>query len=846
MTRPRPVPLVLSLALVLAITLITAQPARAQQSRNITLLSHMDKYSTAGYSSCWSYIHSDGREYAVEFSKSGASFVRLTDPEHPVEVGFINLPDSDWHEGRQYQNFFYVITEFVNNATAGGLTVIDMTDPDNPRKVANYNSPLYWAHTIEIDTARGFLYAPGGTAKLEPGVGVQGLIIFSLADPRNPTIIGVYGNEFPDYCHTIHVRGTRGYASMQILGTVHILDLTDPAHPVKIAEIDTPGGLDKNGDPLQARTTHSSWTSQDERYLYVSDEKSIVGLYVFDIQNLANIQRVYSFEGMPARTIAHDPVVRGNLLFSSYYSAGARVYDISNPAWPVEIGFYDTYPGRDGGFVGNWEVAPLFPSGIFIASDIQTGLYVFRLTGTYGIVRGTVRNGPNGPALSGAVVSQSPTGPSTISFRDGRYSLAVPSTGSATLNVTLFGFDPLSKSVSVSAGNDKTLDLALRPSDAGVLSGVIRNATGTGLNGAEIEIMGTPLRAMSSGGGVYSFPSVPAGSYTVRCIRPGHAPRSLQATVAKAKTTTLNFSLTAALTYFDVETDQGWSLADMHDDATRGIWVRAVPIGTFPFHQGTIYQTDKDRTPDPGAACFVTGNAPTEPCPPERDCSLNDALFGDATTTLTSPDFHFTGVSDPRIGYWRWFMNYIFEIDPANPLVTEISGDGGGTWITVETLHEADPVWNYVEIPVASYIPQPTDVRIRFIASTRRGQSWVEAAVDDISGYSGTGSGSGSLAASIASTPSAAATIGRPFPSPTQGAASLELRMARAAQVRAELYDVRGRLVRTLQDGVMPAGLHTFRWDGRGVGGAPAAAGVYWLKIEAAGVERVSRLVVIR
>ena len=832
-----------TLSLALVIAFVAAQPALAQQSRNVTLLSQMNKYSNAGYSSCWSYVHSDGREYAVEFSKSGASFVRLTNPEQPVEVAFINLPDSDWHEGRQYQNFFYIITEDVNNFNAtAGLVIVDMSNPDQPKKLANYTSPIFWAHTIDIDTARGFLYLPGAAGTTPSGT-AAGLFIYSLADPTNPAFLAIYGNNFPDYCHTIHVQGTRGYASMQNLKAVHILDLADPAHPVKIGEIQTPGGLTKDGTATNFRRTHSSWPSQDGRYLYVSDERSPVGLYVYDIQNLANIQRVYSFEGMPGRTIAHDPVVRGNLLFSSYYSAGARVYDISNPAWPVEIAFYDTYPGRDGGFVGCWEVAPLFPSGIFIASDIQTGLYVFRLTGTYGIVRGTVRNGSNGPTLSGTVVSQSPNGPSAVSFLDGRYALAaIP--GSVTLNASLFGFDLLSRSTSVPAGGDVTLNLTLRGSDAGSVSGVVRNSTGTPLNGAELEVMGTPLRVVSGNGGIYSFASVPAGGYTVRCIRPGHVPLSVPATVTKAKTTIVNVVLMPALMYFDAESDQGWTLADTRDDATRGRWVRDIPIGSMPLNHGALYQTDQDRTPDAGAACFLTGNAQQVPCPPGRDCSLFDALFFDGTTTLTSPDFHLAGVIDPRIGYWRWFQNYIFEIDPANPLVTEISGDGGNTWITVETLHEADPAWIYAEIPVASYIPSPTDVRIRFIASTRSNQSWVEAAVDDISSYSG--SGSGSLASPIAFTPSAVASVGLPYPSPTQGAASLDLRVAQASHVRANLYDVQGRLVRTLQDGMMPPGLHTFRWDGTGPAGAPAAAGVYWLKIEAGDVMRTSRLVVIR
>ncbi|HET9939932.1 MAG TPA: choice-of-anchor B family protein, partial [Candidatus Eisenbacteria bacterium] len=477
--------------LVLALLILGAEPASAQQSRNVTLLSHMDLYSMAGYSSCWSYIHSDGREYAVEFSRSGASIVRLADPQNPVEVAFFNLPDSEWHEGRQYQHYFYITTEFVNNYNPGGLTILDMADPEHPRRISNFDSPILWSHTIEIDTARGFLYTPGAAGTGPSGNIVQGLFILSLANPENPTVIAVYGDEAPNYTHTIHVRGTRGYASMQNQGTVRILDLTNPAQPSLLAEIQTPAGVEPGGDRTLFRRTHSAWESADERFLYVSDETSPLGVYVYDIQNLANIQRVYTFEGMPPRSIGHDPVVRGNRLFLSYYTTGARVYDISNPAWPVEIGYYDTYDGRDGGFHGCWEVAPLFPSGIFVASDMETGLYVFRLDATYGIVRGTVRKGPNGPPVAGALVRQAGSSASTVSFSDGRYALAVTPGSNVTLNTTLFGYDPLSKSLAVTAGSDRPLDLPLRASDAGSISGVVRGTPGSPtLNEAELEITG--------------------------------------------------------------------------------------------------------------------------------------------------------------------------------------------------------------------------------------------------------------------------------------------------------------------------------------------------------------------
>jgi len=133
-------PVLIALLLTLPVT-----PASAQQSHNVTLLSHMNLYGAFGYSSCWSYIHSDGREYAIEFANTGASIVRLTDPAHPVEVEFIPLRTSDHHEGRQYRNWFYVTTEVSNGIPSGdGLEIIRMTDPDHPKVVGSFHPGINW------------------------------------------------------------------------------------------------------------------------------------------------------------------------------------------------------------------------------------------------------------------------------------------------------------------------------------------------------------------------------------------------------------------------------------------------------------------------------------------------------------------------------------------------------------------------------------------------------------------------------------------------------------------------------------------------------------------------------
>lgn len=88
--------------------------------------------------------------------------------------------------------------------------------------------------------------------------------------------------------------------------------------------------------------------------------------------------------------------------------------------------------------------------------------------------------------------------------------------------------------------------------------------------------------------------------------------------------------------------------------------------------------------------------------------------------------------------------------------------------------------------------------------------------------------------------------IGAPYPSPTTGHAQVALTLARSGPVSAEVFDARGRLVRRLQQGVLEAGSHLLRWDGSSEGGAPAGAGVYWIRIAAADVRKSVKLIIVR
>jgi hypothetical protein len=83
-------------------------------------------------------------------------------------------------------------------------------------------------------------------------------------------------------------------------------------------------------------------------------------------------------------------------------------------------------------------------------------------------------------------------------------------------------------------------------------------------------------------------------------------------------------------------------------------------------------------------------------------------------------------------------------------------------------------------------------------------------------------------------------------PNPTSGSATLTLALPRRASARLAAYDVNGRLVRTLWNGEMDAGVRSVTWDGRTDHGARATGGVYFLRFESESQRAVRRLAILR
>jgi hypothetical protein len=75
-----------------------------------------------------------------------------------------------------------------------------------------------------------------------------------------------------------------------------------------------------------------------------------------------------------------------------------------------------------------------------------------------------------------------------------------------------------------------------------------------------------------------------------------------------------------------------------------------------------------------------------------------------------------------------------------------------------------------------------------------------------------------------------------------------DLNFALAADVKAtvEVFDLQGRRVRTLADGMTAAGPHALRWDGRNESGRPCGSGVYFVRMRAGDRQEKVRAVLVR
>jgi len=170
----------------------------------------------------------------------------------------------------------------------------------------------------------------------------------------------------------------------------------------------------------------------------------------------------------------------------------------------------------------------------------------------------------------------------------------------------------------------------------------------------------------------------------------------------------------------DFSRDRGWRLGGT---ATGGGFQRGVPEGTRA--PGGGWANPPGDSDDPGTGCLVTGLAGGEP-------RANDLDGGPAGAT--SPLLDARRFVSLRLRFRRWFYRAGEQVFPAQGwLVTEVSDDGGTTWLEVDAVAAGRGGWVDVERDLSGLVRPSSRLLVRFrAADLAPGDVLTEAGVDDV------------------------------------------------------------------------------------------------------------------
>lgn len=330
----------------LVLVLVVAVPSRATDA---VLVGQFAPTTAMQYTDVWGWVDPQtSKEYALVGNNATALWiVDVTDPSAPFTAGSVNsVPRFDM---KTWGSLVYTVDGFT---APGGI--VDISDPYHPIVVGSFPG----GHNIWIDT-EGFLY-----------VCLPGLKCYDLNyDPTSPYL--VWNIDVPEG-HDCAVVGKTLYEFRGTAGTF-IWDVSNRYVPrLKGSIIDS-----------TITYNHSGWPTEDRHYLFITDEYALdpaPDITVWDLSTLPNPQRVGAIYD-PNSTV-HNCYVVGNLLLVAYYTAGFRVYDITDPPNPVLVDTEDIYPGgAEGTFEGAWGCYPFAPSGTVYVSDRPDGLFLFDIEG---------------------------------------------------------------------------------------------------------------------------------------------------------------------------------------------------------------------------------------------------------------------------------------------------------------------------------------------------------------------------------------------------------------------------------------------------------------------------------
>jgi hypothetical protein len=196
----------------------------------------------------------------------------------------------------------------------------------------------------------------------------------------------------PDQCHDITVYPAIGLAGGACGGYGLLLDIKDPAHPVRID-----AAADSNFSYWHSATFNNDgtkilfsdeWGGGSQPKCRATDKKEwgADAIFTLDKNRKMNFQGYYKLPAAQTsleNCVAHNgsliPIPGRDVMVQAWYQGGISVFDWTDPAHAKEIAFYDRGPVDSTHFAmgGSWSV--YWYNGVMVSSEIARGLDVFEL-----------------------------------------------------------------------------------------------------------------------------------------------------------------------------------------------------------------------------------------------------------------------------------------------------------------------------------------------------------------------------------------------------------------------------------------------------------------------------------
>lgn len=362
------------------------------ECNNVDLLGHLDLGQIGGGqgSDSWGWKHEvSGRYFALVGRSDGTSFVEITDPTNPVYLG--NLPSSGgiataWRDVKAYRDHAFIVADDQPH----GMQVFNLT------RLLNVNNPpvdftpdtvyrgssLRNAHNIFINEVTGFAYVLGSNTCN------GGLHIVNIQNPINPRQVGCYGED--GYTHDaqclIYQGPDQDHRGKEICfssneDSITIVDVTNKSEPTMISKTGYDG----------QQYTHQGWLTADHRYFLIDDEldeldrgegtPDFTRTYVMDMLDLDQ-PVVTGFHNAEGAAIDHNQYIVDGHTYQANYTRGLRILKLGDLAQAEleEVAYFDTFPDPDdsSNFGGAWNVYPFFDNGMVMISDVNRGVFIVK------------------------------------------------------------------------------------------------------------------------------------------------------------------------------------------------------------------------------------------------------------------------------------------------------------------------------------------------------------------------------------------------------------------------------------------------------------------------------------